>query len=51
MEGGESLIADPVSIKEQYLNQLHSYMKEFKRECFAHKVDYRLAVPGEGDGG
>ena len=48
MEGGESLIADPVSIKEQYLNQLHSYMKEFKRECFAHKVDYRLAVPGEG---
>lgn len=48
MEGGENLIADPASIRNQYLTQLNNYMTEFKDECFAHKIDYRLAVPGKG---
>ena len=48
MEGGESLIADPAMIRNEYLEQLQKYMKEFKEGCLSHKVDYRLAVPGEG---
>ena len=48
MEGGENLIADPVSIRDEYLKQLHQYMRQFKSECFAHKVDYRLGIPDEG---
>lgn len=48
MEGGESLIADPASIRGEYLQQLKNYMKDMKEGCLSHKVDYRLAVPGEG---
>lgn len=48
MEGGESLIADPAMIRNEYLEQLNNYMKALKEGCLSHKVDYRLAVPGEG---
>lgn len=35
-------------IRSEYLQQLKTYMKDMKEGCLSHKVDYRLAVPGEG---
>ncbi len=48
MEGGENLIADPASIRNEYLTQLNKYLLEMRDGCLSHKVDYRLAIPGEG---
>ena len=48
MEGGESLIADPAMIRNEYREQLQKYMKDMKDGCLSHKVDYRMAIPGEG---
>jgi uncharacterized protein (DUF58 family) len=48
MEGGDSMIADPASIKDRYLTEFNNYLKEFHDGCLSHNVEYHLAVPGQG---
>jgi uncharacterized protein (DUF58 family) len=48
MEGGESLIADPASIKDRFLTEFQKYLKDFHDGCLSHNVEYHLTIPGEG---
>jgi uncharacterized protein (DUF58 family) len=48
LEGGNAMLADPVSIRNQYLQAFGSYMKTFKERCTKMNIDYRLTMLNEG---
>ena len=42
------MLADPVSIRNQYLKAIGGYLKTFKERCLKMNLDYRLAMINEG---
>jgi uncharacterized protein (DUF58 family) len=48
LEGGSTMLADPVTIRNQYLQVFGEYLKNFKSQCLKMNVDYRLAMLNEG---
>jgi uncharacterized protein (DUF58 family) len=48
LEGGSTMLADPVTIRKQYLQAFGGYLKNFKSKCLKMNVDYRLAMLNEG---
>jgi uncharacterized protein (DUF58 family) len=48
LEGGDTMLADPATIKNQYLAAISSYLRTFKERCLKMNIDYRLAMLNEG---
>lgn len=44
METNEKVLVDPVSVKQEYLQQLGEYIERYKRECSSRRIEYRLTT-------
>lgn len=42
MEDERHILADPKSIKQQYLSEMNSFLDQFKQSCFENQIDYWL---------
>ena len=48
LEGGATMLADPTTIRNQYLQAFGGYLRTFKDRCLKMNMDYRLAMLNEG---
>ena len=48
MEGTTTVLADPNTVRDQYLTAIGDYLSNFKEQCRKINVDYRLAMLNEG---
>lgn len=42
LEDERRILADPKSMKEQYLSEINHFIEQFKQSCFENKIDYWL---------
>ncbi|MEP9410675.1 MAG: DUF58 domain-containing protein [Candidatus Brocadia sp.] len=42
LEDERRILADPKSIKEQYLSEINHFIQQFKQSCFENQIDYCL---------
>lgn len=42
MEDERRILADPKSMKDQYLSEINHFIEQFRQSCFENQIDYWL---------
>lgn len=50
LESSFSLVTEPASVRDEYLEQLHRYLEKLKAGCHEYKVEYRQVITDQDYG-